>query len=103
MQKSYHVLIVTLNLVAAILSVAQTAEPIDIGSRRKLFVDDYLIGMLEDARRQLHHPTPREIAIVHDAPGKGTGSGYHSVIRDGGLYRMYYRGSELGVRDGKRQ
>jgi hypothetical protein len=103
MHKSCRVLIVTFILVAAISSVAQAAEPIDIGSQRELFVDDYLIGMLRNAQRQLHHPTPREIAIVHDAPWEGAGSAYHSVIRDGDLYRMYYRGSQLGVRDGKLQ
>ncbi|MCA9070763.1 MAG: hypothetical protein KDA84_17655, partial [Planctomycetaceae bacterium] len=86
---------------AVLSDVAQSAEPIDIGSRRELFVDDTLIGALKNARRQLHKPTSREIAIVHDAPWEGAGSGYHSVIRDGELYRMYYRGSYLGVREGK--
>ena len=85
----------------AALSAAATDAPIEIDSRRELFVDDHLIESLRDARRQLHHPTPREIAIVHDAPWEGAGSGYHSVIRDGSLYRMYYRGSALGVENGK--
>ncbi|MHC4878492.1 MAG: hypothetical protein ACYTGL_18755 [Planctomycetota bacterium] len=77
------------------------AEPVDIGLRRELFVDDALIERLEGARRRLHHPVSREIAIVHDAPWEGAGSGYHTVIRDGDLYRMYYRGSALGVDNGK--
>ena len=80
---------------------ARGADPIDIGSRRELFVDDALIERLEGARRQLHHPVARDIAIVHDAPWEGAGSGYHTVIRDGDLYRMYYRGSALGVDKGK--
>lgn len=80
---------------------SSTAEVIDIGSRRELFVDQTLIDSLTGARRQLHHPVPREIAIEHDAPWEGAGSGYHTVIRDGDLYRMYYRGSSLGVVDGK--
>ena len=79
----------------------ETDAVIDIGSRRELFVDDHLIESLRDARRQLHHPAPREIALVHDAPWEGAGSGYHTVIRDGDLYRMYYRGSALGVEDGR--
>ena len=81
--------------------IAQSAEPIDIGSRRELFVDDYLIESLTDARRTLHHPTPREIAITFEQPWEGAGSGYHSVIRDGELFRLYYRGSQLEVIDGK--
>ncbi len=79
----------------------QAQEPIEIGTRRELFVDGYLIDKLVDAQRRLHHPVPREIAIVHDAPWEGAGSGYHSVIRDVGLYRMYYRGSALGVTEGR--
>jgi hypothetical protein len=77
------------------------SEPIDVGSRRELFVDDHLIESLVGARRQLHHPTPREIAIVLDAPWEGAGSGYCSVIRDGDVYRLYYRGSALGVENGR--
>ena len=77
-------------------------EPIEIGSRRELFVDAALIKSLQGgARRELHHPQPQNIAIVHDAPWEGAGSGYHSVFHDGERYRMYYRGSQLGV-DGKR-
>ena len=81
--------------------LAQASGPIEIGSRRELFVDSYLVGKLVGAQRRLHHPVPREIATLHDAPWEGAGSGYHSVIRDGELYRMYYRGSPLSVTDGK--
>lgn len=83
------------------LAADDAAAPIEIGARRELFVDDVLVGSLRDARRVLHAPTPRDIVIRHDAPWEGAGSGYHSVIRDGDLYRMYYRGSKLGVEKGK--
>ena len=36
---------------------------IAIGQRRELFVDALLIERLEQARRVLHRPQPREIAI----------------------------------------
>jgi hypothetical protein len=75
---------------------------IDIGSRRELFIDRFLIDRLEgDARQRLHHPVPREISLVHDAPWEGTGSGYHSVFRDGDLYRMYYKAWHLEASEGK--
>ncbi|MCO6457344.1 MAG: hypothetical protein J5I93_18755 [Pirellulaceae bacterium] len=80
---------------------AEDDTPIAVGSRRELFVDQHLIERLDGARRQLHHPVPREVAITHDAPWEGAGSGYHSVIRDGDLYRLYYRGSALGVDNGR--
>lgn len=101
-----RVRITTLALLMLVFVTGQrpgaTAEPpLAIGDRRELFVDNRLVESLRDARRELHHPVPREIAITHDAPWEGAGSGYHSVIRDGELYRMYYRGTKLGVDGGK--
>ena len=77
-------------LCTAILSAA---DPVDIGSRRELFVDDFLIDELHNARQLLHHPIPREVAIVHDKPWEGNTCFYHTVFRDGDICRMYYRGS----------
>ena len=75
------------------------AAPVDIGSRRELFVDGVLIDRLTGgAALRLHHPEPREIVIVHDAPWEGSGSGYHSIFQDGSLYRMYYKAWHLDVR-----
>ena len=81
---------------------ASTPTAIDVGSRRELFVDDHLIDSLQGkARLQLHHPTPREIALVHDAVWEGTGSGYHSVFQDSDRYRMYYKAWHLEAQQGK--
>jgi len=83
------------------LAAAQDAT-IDIGARRELFTEGALIAALKgDARQVLHHPTPREVALVHDAPWEGSGCGYHSVFRDGDRYRMYYKAWHLGERNGK--
>ena len=80
---------------------AVAAEPIDIGSRLELFVDDYLIDGLDGAEQVLHQPTPREVAIVHDAPWEGNICFYHTVFRDGDLYRMYHRGAHSDTKTGK--
>jgi hypothetical protein len=78
------------------------AEPLNIGSRRELFVDDYFTERLAgNAELRLHHPIPRELVLLHDAPWEGTGSGYHSVFRDGDLYRMYYKAWHIDVSQGK--
>lgn len=92
-------------LVGVVLSPSMLVadEPIAIGHRRELFVDSHLIESLDGAQRSLHHPVAREIAIVHDEPWEGAGCGYHSIVIDGDLYRMYYRGSALGVKDGALQ
>ncbi len=82
------------------------AEPddqvIDIGSRRELFIDNEWIEHLSGkAQQRMHRPTPREVALVHDEPWEGTGCGYHSVFKDGDLYRMYYKAWHLEVTQGK--
>jgi hypothetical protein len=75
---------------------------IDVASRRELFVEDHLIEKISgEAALRLHHPTPREISMVFDAPWEGSASGYHTIFQDGDLYRMYYRGFHLEVSQGK--
>lgn len=71
---------------------ASAQEPCALGSRRELMVDDYLVAAVTGgARLVLHHPTPREVVIVHDQPWEGNSCGYHTVFRDGDVYRMYYK------------
>ena len=78
------------------------ADPIDIGSRRELFVDEALIEKLSGgAKLTLHRPTPREIAMTFDQPWEGNTSGYPTVIRDGELYHMIYRGHRMVWDSGK--
>lgn len=76
------------------------AEPIDIGSRRELFVDRHLIDKLDNVRLELAQP--RDEGIVHkfDQPWEGPFSGYCTVIHDGPKYRLYYRGLPTSDRAG---
>ena len=70
------------------------AEPVDVGSRLELFVDDFLIDRLSgDATRQLQEPEPREVVLVTGEPWEGNTSAYYTVFRDGDIFRMYYRGA----------
>ena len=71
---------------------AVETTPIDIGSRRELLVDHYLIDNVSgSAQLRLHRPTPREIVMIHGEPWEGNSCGYHTIFRDGDLYRMYYK------------
>lgn len=80
-------------LLGAMWPAARGAEPIAIGSRLELMVDEHLIdSMTGGARLQLHRPERKEIVLRTDEPWGGNASGYQSVFKDGGLYRMYYRG-----------
>jgi len=65
-----------------------------IGTRRELFVDDYLIGSLTgDAKQVLQQPTPHEVVLTTDKPWEGNTCAYYTIFQDGDKYRMYYRGS----------
>ncbi len=79
-------------LISAPTAFSQTKAPIDIGSRIELFIDNFLVDRYSgSAAQKIHHPVPRERVILHDAPWEGSGSGYHSVFKDGDKYRMYYK------------
>ena len=72
---------------------AFSAEPVDVGSRLELFVDDHLISEATgDIRRQMILPEPKEVVFETDETWEGNTSGYYTVFQDGDLYRMIYRG-----------
>ena len=56
---------------------------------------------MKGARLQLHRPTPRDVSLVRNKPWEGNVSGYTTVFQDGGLYRMYYRGTDTVYTPGK--
>lgn len=67
---------------------------VDLGSRRELFVDDYLLdGLSGTAARRLQHPVRREIAFRQDQPWEGPTSAYFTVLAVDGKALIYYRGS----------
>ncbi|MFQ6130718.1 MAG: hypothetical protein ACE5R4_01660 [Armatimonadota bacterium] len=73
--------------------VQPPGQPRDIGSRLELFVDGWLLESMEGVELRLHHPTPREVALVFDRPWEGNTCGYVTVFEDDDAFRMYYRGS----------
>lgn len=90
----------------AIIGVTSVAPPataddaIDIGSRRELFVDDLLIDKLDGANLRLHHPRDEGPVVQFDQSWEGLFCGYATVIKDDGLYRLYYRGMPAAGSDG---
>src|SRR5688572_20545668 len=76
--------------------IGSAAEPLAIGSRLELFVDDYLIEKLTgDVQQKVIQPAPKEVVLTTDAPWEGNTCAYYTVFRDGDLYRMYYRGAHF--------
>lgn len=69
-------------------------EAYEIGSRRELFVDEFLVdGLSGTAERRLHRPVPREVVLTLDRPWEGETSGSFALVEDGERFLLYYRGS----------
>ncbi len=74
--------------------------PLEIGSRRQLFVERRLIDRLEgEARLVLHRPQPQEVVLRSDQPWEGSQPLYATVFQDGDRYRLYYRVTAGPVRN----
>lgn len=99
-EKPVPAILVAMLLWCCVLSnqaFAQSPQPIDLGDRRELFTDDYLIGDMKNVQLLVHHPVPQEIAVHCDAPWEGNGCGYYTVLHDkqDSVYRMYYHAWQI--------
>jgi hypothetical protein len=79
---------------------ASAADPIELGSRRELFVDGYLIEKLVGAELRLQTPRDEGVAFALDKPWEGAFSTYTTILFDGEKFRAYYRGSPAARGDG---
>ena len=75
-------------------------EPINLGSNREIFIDDFLIESLKGVEIRLEKP--RDEGIVHkfDKPWEGPFCGYSTVIKDKDKFYLYYRGLPKAGKDG---
>lgn len=84
----------------AITGLSQEAAIRDLGSRLELFVDHYLIERMEGVTLELNRPVDAGEVLRFDKPWEGAFAGYATVIKDGDVYRLYYRGLPLAKADG---
>ena len=78
-----------------LLAAEPENEPVALGTRVEMFVDDWLIDSGRspgNVSLQLQPPVKREIVLVTDKPWEGPDSAYFTVFQDGPLVRLYYRG-----------
>lgn len=81
----------------AVSGAVVAAKPaVDVGLRWELMVDDFLVETTREAGLVLHEPRRAEIVLVADQPWEGPTSAYFTVLKDGGIIRLYYRGSVDG-------
>ncbi len=79
----------------------ENPEIIDIGSKLELFTDDYLIDKLDNTTLKLHEPIDKGSGLKFDNPWEGPFCGYCTVIKEGDLFRLYYRGVSTAGKDGR--
>jgi hypothetical protein len=82
-----------------LLAAEPENEPVALGTRVEMFVDDWLIDSGRspgNVSLQLQPPVKREIVLVTDKPWEGPDSAYFTVFQDGPLVRLYYRGMVPG-------
>lgn len=76
-------------------SLFAAASPVPMENRRELFLDDFILDQLTGVEARLATPTPAGAVFKFDQPWEGRFSGaFVTVIKDGPLYRMYYRGDD---------
>ncbi len=74
---------------------------IELGARRELFVDRFLIGQTHNVELRLQQPVDAGPVLELNRPWEGRFCAYFTVIRDGALCRLYYRGMPEAGQDGR--
>lgn len=109
---SHHPLLCTLHSAlcicalshAVMLAAARGQEPktavINLGSRRELFVDNFLIEKLNGAELRLQTPRDEGNVLAFDKPWEGAFCAYVTILKDEGKFRAYYRGNPAAGADG---
>ncbi len=82
----------SIRMLCALWAAALGAQTvIDIGSRRELFVDEFLIERRQGAELRAQQPIEKGPVLQLDQPWEGAFSGYFTVIQEPGRFRLYYR------------
>ncbi len=87
-------------LILIMPAVQASEDAIQLGSRREIFVDRFLIDRMENVRLELHRPRDEGVVLKFDNPWEGAFCAYCTVIDDGTKFRCYYRGLPASGKDG---
>jgi hypothetical protein len=94
MLKSFFLMFISAFFISEVSGQAVRNEIISLGENREIFVDHYLIEKLEGTRIIMHHPHDDGIVMYFNNPWEGQFCAYCTIIKDGELFRLYYRGWE---------
>ena len=78
---------------------SQVKEVLRMDNKREIFIDNYLIDKLNGVQIIKHTPHDEGPVLYFDNPWEGVFSGYCTVIKDGGQFRVYYRGLPTAGKD----
>ncbi|MBL9216686.1 MAG: hypothetical protein JNG83_14505 [Opitutaceae bacterium] len=82
----------------AAAAAVPAAEPEFIADRLELFADRHLVEQARNVQFAVGTPRAENIVFQFDEPWEGPMSGcYVTVLKDGDLYRMWYRGARKGA------
>lgn len=79
---------------------AIAADVLNIGDRRELMVDGYLVASKTNLQFALHEPRDEGNVLAFDAPWEGPFCAYCTILHDGKIFRAYYRGKSNSTPDG---
>ncbi len=82
------------------ISGKDVTDVINLGDSREIFADTYLIDRLEGVLLTKKNPVDEGQVFNFDKPWEGIFSGYCTIIKDGNLFRAYYRGLPVDGKDG---
>lgn len=74
---------------------------IELGDRREIFVSPYLIDKMNGTSLMKHRPHDEGEVLFFNKPWESTAPAYITILKDGDLYRAYYRGGHV-TNDGKK-
>ena len=78
-------------------------EIIQLGDKREIFIDHFLIEKMNGVQIVKHTPHDEGPVLYFDNPWEGAFCGYCTMIKDGNLFRVYYRGMPEAGKDSKKK
>jgi hypothetical protein len=70
----------------------ENEQRIELGNKREIFVDKYLIQELDGASLVMHAPRDEGPVMYFNKPWESFAPAYITILKDDHIYRAYYRG-----------
>jgi len=93
-------LVVTFFSLYPVTGYAQLQHIVELGNKREIFIDHFLIDKLTNVKMLMHTPHNEGPVLSFDKLWEGSFSAYCTIIKDGAFFRAYYRGMSESGKDG---